>query len=349
MGVKKGDFSKGSVPSARRNRNAANQDPLRGTGSMEPVPGSVDTAGDIARATSAIKVVSKPSRAGSAARKPAARPAMARVTSDGGSRLDAYKRSMAEHYGDGDVPTASRVGIPATTGRISALAASTGSFHPVEDDFDDEDELMEDDYELRGGGKRQPRSRTGSSRQRRHSAPVQESLPTRLIAAAKAALQDRRTRLIVLAAALIIVALIIVASLLMSTAGNENAGILNVTGGASGQSVTEQAEDKDTGAALVTVTTANGNPVVVSIEVKQGKTSMLSITYDDDRAFDGTAVGPWQRDFQVTQSFSATFGTPSAVTVKQNGNVIEIPTAEDGSGKLEISVQASGLASNQGK
>ena len=60
-------------------------------------------------------------------------------------------------------------------------------------------------------------------------------------------------------------------------------------------------------------------------------------------------MGPWQRDFQVTQSFSATFGTPSAVTVKQNGNVIEIPTAEDGSGKLEISVQASGLASNQGK
>lgn len=343
-------FSKGATPSARRNRSAASQDPMRGTGcSMEPVPGSIDTAGDIARATSAIKVVSKSSRAGSAARRPAARPAMAGVAGDGSSRLVAYKRSMAEHYGEGELPTSSRVGSPATTGRISALAASTGSFHPVEDDFDDEDELLEDDYELRGGGKRQPRSRTGSSRQRRHSAPVQESLPTRLIGAAKAALQDKRTRLIVLAAALIVVALIIVASLLMSTAGNQNAGILNVTGGASGQSVTEQAEDKNTGAALVTVTTANGNPVVVSIEVEQGKTSLLSITYDDDKAFDGTAVGPWQRDFQVTQSFSATFGTPSAVTVKQNGNVIEIPTAEDGSGKLEISVQASGLASNQGK
>ena len=58
-------------------------------------------------------------------------------------------------------------------------------------------------------------------------------------------------------------------------------------------------------------------------------------------------MGPWHRDFQVTQSFSASFGTPSAVTVTQNGNPIEIPATEDGSGKLEISIQASGLASNK--
>ncbi|MGN0959120.1 MAG: hypothetical protein ACI4OC_00065, partial [Coriobacteriales bacterium] len=123
--------------------------------------------------------------------------------------------------------------------------------------------------------------------------------------------------------------------------------ILNVTGGASGESVAQTDEDKQTGAAVVTVTTANGNPVVVSVDVAQGKTSLVSITYDDDKAFDGTAVGPWHRDFQVTQSFSASFGTPSAVTVTQNGNPIEIPATEDGSGKLEISIQASGLASNK--
>lgn len=337
-------FSKGAVPSARRSRRESEPGSPHGTGPMDPLPGSVDTAGDIARATSAIKVVSKGNR-GRAGYRTAATP-----SAEGGS-LAAYKRSMLQHY---EGPSSAEGGYSsvrsssaATTGRISALAASTGSFAPVEDAFDDEEELMDDDYELRGGGRRQPRSRTGSSRSRRYSAPAQESLPSRLLGTVKAAFSDRRTRLIMLAVALIIVALVIVASLLMSTAGGNSSGILNVTGGASGESVAQTDEDKQTGAAVVTVTTANGNPVVVSVDVAQGKTSLVSITYDDDKAFDGTAVGPWHRDFQVTQSFSASFGTPSAVTVTQNGNPIEIPATEDGSGKLEISIQASGLASNK--
>ncbi|MGN0037713.1 MAG: helix-turn-helix domain-containing protein [Coriobacteriales bacterium] len=336
-------FSKGSSPSARRNRRGAEPAVPHSTGPMDPLPGSVDTAGDIARATSAIKVVGKGGR-GRAGRRVAAATPVAE-----GSRLDAYKRSMSEHYDDSasEGGYSSRSSSAATIGRISALAASTGSFAPVDDAYEDDEELMEDDYELRGGGRRQPRSRTGSSRSRRYSAPAQESLPARIVGTVKAAFADKRTRLIILAAAFIVAALVIIASLLMSTAGGNSSGILNVTGGASGESVTQTGEDKETGAAVVTVTTANGNPVVVSIDVEQGKTSLVTVTYDDDKAFDGTAVGPWHRDFQVTQSFSATFGTPGAVTVTQNGTPIEIPIAEDGSGKLEISVQASGLASTK--
>ncbi|MGN0072844.1 MAG: helix-turn-helix domain-containing protein [Coriobacteriales bacterium] len=337
-------FSKGSTPSARRNRRDQDSSSPRTTGPMDPLPGSVDTAGDIARATSAIKVVSKSSRRSAGGRSAAS------ASAAGGSRLDAYKRTMSQRYSDApeqDLVSSMHSSSAATTGRISALAASTGSFAAVDDVFDEDEELLEDDYELRGGGRRQPRSRTGSSRTRRYSAPAQESLPARIAGTVKAAFSDKRTRLIILAAALIIAALVIVASLLMSTAGGNSSGILNVTGGASGESSTQTGEDKETGAAVVTVTTANGNPVVVSVDVEQGKTSLVTVTYDDDKAFDGTAVGPWHRDFQVTQSFSASFGTPSAVTVTQNGTPIEIPTTEDGSGKLEISVQASGLAANK--
>lgn len=340
-------FSRGSTPSVRRSRRDAEPGSPHSTGPMDAVPGSVDTAGDIARATSAIKVVGKGAR-GRQGRRSAGSAGTAPYAAEG-SRLDAYMRSMAEHY-DVDPETGSfspvRGSSAATTGRISSLAASTGSFRAVEDPYDDEEEYLEDDYELRGGGRRQPRSRTGSSRSRRYSAPAQESLPARLLGTVKAAFADKRTRLIILAVAFILLALVIIASLLMSTAGGNSSGILNVTGGASGETVAQTDEDKETGAAVVTVTTANGNPVVVSVDVEQGKTSLLSITYDDDKAFDGTAVGPWHRDFQVTQSFSASFGTPDAVKVTQNGNPIEIPATEDGSGKLEISVQASGLASN---
>ena len=49
----------------------------------------------------------------------------------------------------------------------------------------------------------------------------------------------------------------------------------------------------------------------------------------------------FSREFPVTESFSATFSHPSAVTVTENGNPIEIATNEDGkSGSLYISIQS---------
>ena len=51
--------------------------------------------------------------------------------------------------------------------------------------------------------------------------------------------------------------------------------------------------------------------------------------------------GQFSREFPVTESFSATFSNPSAVTVTENGNPIEIATNEDGkSGSLYISIQS---------
>lgn len=346
-------FKRGANPSARR--PSSSRDPKSSTGSMEPVPGATDTAGDIARATSAIKVVSKSARfhVGHQGTRPGNAVRSSRVSADGGSRLDAYKRDMSSRYGESSASPAASASFartdPASTGRLTALAESTGAIPPVKVEASDDAELMEDDYELRGGGRRRPTTRGTSSRSKRYSAPTTSdgSIVNRVLEMAKAAFSDRRTRMIVIAVALILVVLILVASLLLSSAGDEDAGILDVTGGNSGATTTETETDKNTGAAVTTVTTANGNPVVVSVDVEKGKTSLVTVTYDDDKAFDGTAVGPWHRDFQVTKSFSATFGTPSAVTVKENGTVIDIPTTDDGSGKLEISVQASDLAGNK--
>ncbi len=337
-------FKRGGTPSARR--ESFTRDRRQTTGSMEPVPGATDTAGDIARATSAIKVVGKSSRLARSKRNlSSAQPDSA---SQGTGRLEAYKRHMETRdaassgslYTTGSYAAAKDL---SSTGRLTKLASATGAIEVIGPD--DVDSGASSDYELRRKGRRKPTSR-GSHGRRQSSAPAApQSLPQRLIGIVSEAFSDKRTRMIAIAVVLIVLALVIVASLLLSSAGNRNAGILDVTGTNSESSTTETSTDSKTGAAVATVTTANGNPVVVSVDVAQGKTSLISVTYDDDKAFDGTAVGPWHRDFQVTKSFSATFGTPSAVTVTENGTTIDIPTTQDGSGSLEINVQASGLAS----
>ena len=64
-------------------------------------------------------------------------------------------------------------------------------------------------------------------------------------------------------------------------------------------------------------------------------------TYDGANAYKGTAVGgQFSREFPVTESFSATFSNPSAVTITENDNPIEIAKNEDGSGSLYISIQS---------
>ena len=126
--------------------------------------------------------------------------------------------------------------------------------------------------------------------------------------------------------------------MLISTAGHGNSGIIPVQGGVVNDTTTTDGEN----AAHKTITTANGNPVIIKIEVAKGETSLVEVTYDGANAYKGTAVGgQFSREFPVTESFSATFSNPSAVTVTENGNPIEIATNEDGkSGSLYISIQS---------
>ena len=237
--------------------------------------------------------------------------------------------------------SAARSSAASMTGRLSSLDLDEMMPQSSEDSSDD-------DYTVRGGKRYKPQSRVESSRSRSRSrrsytpAPDEglfTTLKNRVIEIAS----DTHSRMLAIAAILLIVALLIVASFLLSSAGNKDAGILSVEGGANGSSVTTTTTD-ESGTATATVTTSNGNPIVVTVEVEEGSTSLINITYDDDSAYNGTAVGPWSREFQVTESLVAKFGTPSAVTVTCNGDVIDIPVASDGTGTLSLTVQASGLA-----
>lgn len=149
---------------------------------------------------------------------------------------------------------------------------------------------------------------------------------------------ERRTRLIAVAVITIVIAIIIAASVLISTAGHGNSGIIPVQGGAVNDTTTTDGAN----AAQKTITTANGNPVIIKIEVAKGETSLVEITYDGANAYKGAAIGgQFSQEFYVSESLSATFSNPSAVTVTENGNPIEIATNEDGkSGSLQITIQS---------
>lgn len=189
------------------------------------------------------------------------------------------------------------------------------------------------------------RRRTSSSRssrsQSREPRP-DENIFERISRILKSIFSERRTRIIALAFTMIVVGVIISASVLIGTAGNKNSGLIEVQGGA----VNDTTTSDDGNAAHKTITTANGNPVTIKISVAEGETSLISITYDGGNPYSGTAVGPFTREFPVTESFSATFGNPGAVTVSENGNPLEIAKNNDGTGSLSINIQAASNTSS---
>lgn len=242
---------------------------------------------------------------------------------------------------------------PYTTGRLSDI---TAGFHKVDLNKENESAQFEQDfeefsnYELRERNRktkptaRGSKSNSSSSIPHNHDVVVQGPVH-RIINAIISIFKDRRTRLIAIAVIFIVVAIVVAASLLISSASNnENKNdVIEVQGGAEGDSSTSTSSD-EAGNTTATVTTANGNPVVITLEVEEGKTSLINVTYDDDIAYNGTAVGPWKREFNVTKSFNASFGTPDSVKVTENGKEIAISSNEDGTGTLTVNIQAAGLA-----
>ena len=226
----------------------------------------------------------------------------------------------------------SRISLGATgsdeggTGLSDALAAT------------DEEVSAERD---RAARRRSRRQRDEEERELRSTLTRQQNFFQMLLGVITSIFSERRTRLIAIAAIFLVVAVALVAVFLISTAGSGSGGVIQVQGGARDDSVATQ----DAGSASATVTTTNGNPVSVSIVVEAGQTSLVNVVYDDDKAYSGTAVGPWNRSFQVTESMEATFGNPDAVKVTENGQEVQVERQQDGTGKLSLSIQTANAAS----
>ena len=169
-----------------------------------------------------------------------------------------------------------------------------------------------------------------------HEAP--KSLVERVTGRLSEIFAERRVRIIAIIIVVFVVAVSVIAATLISTAGsNDSDDIIPVEGGAADTTETKTDPKK----ATATVTTTNGNPISVKIAVAENSTSLINVIYDDDHAYNGTAVGPWKQEFLVTESLSASFGNPDAVAVTQNGNEVPIEKLEDGTGRLTIMIETS--------
>lgn len=145
---------------------------------------------------------------------------------------------------------------------------------------------------------------------------------------------DSRKRMIAIAIVAIVAAVAIVAFIIVSTSHTGEEEVLEVVGGAEDETTTEEESDS----ATRQVTTTNGNPVEVVISVAEGETSLITVTYDDDSDYNGTAVGPWEREFLVTESLEASVGNPEAVTITEDGEEVEIEVGDDGEGTFSLEV-----------
>lgn len=188
-----------------------------------------------------------------------------------------------------------------------------------------------DEDRTSSAGRRRPRTHRVSETEQQEKSSG-DTIVSQLLDLVKGIFSESRTRIIVLAFAVIVIGVIAAASVLISTAGNNSGDVLDVKGGAEDTSTTTQSPDS----ATTTVTTTNGSPINVKISVAEGQTSLINVTYDDDSAYSGTAVGPWERSFYVTDSLSASFGNAAAVSVTENGNPVKFETKEDGSGAFNI-------------
>ena len=241
------------------------------------------------------------------------------------SAFEEYKRKMREREQAEKEERASAAAAEEAGGLSDALAAT------------DEEVSTEKDRARR----RRSRERNeAAERELRSTLTRQQNFFQMLGGIVASVFAERRTRLIALAVIMLVVAVAIVAAVLITTAGGTSTGVLQIQGAAQDETVTTPGEV----GASATVTTTNGNPVSVSISVAEGQTCLINITYDDDKAYSGTAIGAWERTFQVTESMEARFGNPDAVQVTENGQDVQVERLEDGTGRLSLVIQTANAA-----
>lgn len=101
----------------------------------------------------------------------------------------------------------------------------------------------------------------------------------------------------------------------------------SITPGAVGtETVTTGAETTTT---VPTDEAASAEPFTLTVEVDSQAASWLRVTVDGLKAYEGTLAGGQSKEWQVTDSASVRIGKPSSVTVKRDGQPLEIPPAAE--------------------
>lgn len=83
-------------------------------------------------------------------------------------------------------------------------------------------------------------------------------------------------------------------------------------------------------------TTAAYVPTVVKVSVSAGSYTWLEVTCDGKSDVAESVTGPWEKEYTVTDTLSVQAGTPSAVTVTNNGQAVQFTSKASGLGSLSV-------------
>ncbi|MDY2778205.1 MAG: helix-turn-helix domain-containing protein [Collinsella sp.] len=76
----------------------------------------------------------------------------------------------------------------------------------------------------------------------------------------------------------------------------------------------------------------------VEISIEKGRTSWVEVKLDGKYVFSDTPVGPFSKEFTVTQSIEITVDNPADVTVTKNGEKVRYDSKSSGVGRVTITV-----------
>ena len=77
-------------------------------------------------------------------------------------------------------------------------------------------------------------------------------------------------------------------------------------------------------------------PTVVKVSVSAGSYTWLEVTCDGTSDVAESVTGPWEKEYTVTDTLSVQAGTPSAVTVTNNGQAVQFTSKASGLGSLSV-------------
>lgn len=105
---------------------------------------------------------------------------------------------------------------------------------------------------------------------------------------------------------------------------------------ATAQQTSQSAGSNDSGQTAEGQTAAAYVPTVVKVSVSAGSYTWLEVTCDGISDVAESVTGPWEKEYTVTDTLSVQAGTPSAVTVTNNGQAVQFTSKASGLGSLSV-------------
>lgn len=120
------------------------------------------------------------------------------------------------------------------------------------------------------------------------------------------------------------------------TTQTSDSGSGATTGSAASTNATAQQTSQSAGSNDSGQTAAAYVPTVVKVSVSAGSYTWLEVTCDGISDVAESVTGPWEKEYTVTDTLSVQAGTPSAVTVTNNGQAVQFTSKASGLGSLSV-------------